>query len=137
MRRIIAATVAALAVVALGAGSAVAEPSPKSTAEITFALNTATCELTIHSTKDISFIDVDGVKDEDVNATSVTIQVAEGDVVTVKSGTTTATFTVTGCVGDHVPPDDPHDPEDPHDPHDGHTGPDHDGDGDHDADDHH
>ncbi len=124
MRRIIAATVAALAVVALAAGSAVGAP----TATITFDLNTTTCQLTIRSTKDISNFTVNGVKTEDVNATSITIQVAEGDVVTVKSGTSTATFTVVGCT---------HRPEDPHDPHDGHDGPDHDGDGDHDADDHH
>ncbi len=126
MRRIMAATVAALAVVALGAGSAVGAPD----ATIRFDLDPATCMLTITSTKDISNFTVNGVKTEGVNATSITIPVAEGDVITVKSGTSTATFTVLAGACDH-------DGHDPHDPHDGHTGPDHDGDGDHDADDHH
>lgn len=123
MRRIITATAAVLALGALAAGSAVAGP----TATITFSLNTATCELTIRSTKDISHYVVNGVKTENVNTTSITIPVADGDVITVKSGETVATFTVSGC----------HDPEDPHDPHDGHSGPDSDGDGDHDVADHH
>jgi len=65
----------------------------------------------------------------------VTIGVANGDVITVKSGTSTATYTVIGCA--HVPPGDDHD----HDG-DGHTdgphdGVDHNGDGSHTVDDHH
>lgn len=109
--------------------------SPKSEATITFSLNTATCQLTITSTKDISNYTVNGVKTEGVTTTTVTISVANGDVITVKSGTSTATYTVAGCA--LVPPGDDHD----HDgdggsdgPHDGH---DHNGDGQHTVDDHH
>jgi hypothetical protein len=107
MRAVLASTVAVLAFLAFGAGSAVADP----TATITFSLSTSdglhpTCLLTITSSKDISNFTVNGVKTEDVNVTSVTIPVQNGDVITVKSGTTTATYTVTGCLEDHVPPDD-------------------------------
>jgi type 1 fimbria pilin len=120
MRRIMAATVAVLALLVVWAGSAVAGP----TATITFSLNTTTCDLTITSTKDIS--NINGVE-PGTATTTVTIPVVNGQVITVKSGITTASFTVSGC--GHI--------GDPHDPHDGHTGPDSDHDGDHDADDHH
>ncbi len=67
-----------------------------------------TCHLTIISSKDISHFTVNGVKTEGITTSSVTIDVENGDVITVKSGTTTtAPYTVTGClpgdVVDHHP----------------------------------
>jgi hypothetical protein len=128
MKALFAAAVTA-AMLGVGVVAAVAAP----TATIEFSLNPATCELTIISSKDISNFAVNGVKTEGIpsGTTSITIPVAEGDVITVKSGTTTATFRV--LVGACH---DAHDGE-PHDPHDGHAGHDHDRDGDHDAADHH
>jgi hypothetical protein len=87
--------------------SAVAAPSSNSTATITFTLSTSTdgihpsCQLTISSTKDLSNYTVNGVKTEGLTTSSVTIDVANGDVITVKSGTSTATYTVTGCLDTH------------------------------------
>ena len=99
---------------AVGAVAAVAAPtgSPgNSAATITFSLNTTTCQLTITSTKDISNYTVAGVKTEGIITTTVTINVANGDLITVKSGTTATTFAVSGCgttPDDHgtTPPDD-------------------------------
>ena len=102
MRGIIA-VIATLAMLTVGAVVAVAAPSPNSEATITFSLNTATCQLTINSSKDISNYTVNGVKTEGVTTPSVTISVKNGDVITVKSGTSTASFTVSGC-GTVVPP---------------------------------
>ena len=107
------AVIATLAMLTIGAVVAGAAPSPKSEATITFSLNTATCQLTINSTKDISNYTVNGVKTEGVTTSSVTISVQNGDVITVKSGTTTTSYTISGCVV--VPPHD-HDPG--HPPHD-------------------
>ena len=133
MRKLFLAAVLAV-MLTVGAVAAIASPG-NSAATITFSLNTTTCQLTITSTKDISNYTVNGVKTEGITTTSVTIPVANGDVITVKSGTSTATYTVTGC--GHVPPGDDHD----HDG-DGHTdgpheGEDHNGDGTHTVDDHH
>jgi len=133
MRKLFLAAVLAV-MLAVGSLAAVAAAN-NSAATITFSLNTTTCQLTITSTKDISNYTVNGVKTEGITTTTVTISVANGDVITVKSGTSTAEFTVTGCA--HVPPGDDHDHDgDGHDdgPHDGE---DHDGDGHHTVDDHH
>ncbi len=105
MRGIIA-VIATLAMLTVGVVAAVAAPSPNSEATITFSLNKATCQLTINSSKDISNFTVNGVKTEGVTTSSVTISVKNGDMITVKSGTTTESFTVSGC-GTVVPP--PHD----------------------------
>jgi len=133
MRKLFFAGVLAV-MLSVGAVGALAGPG-NSEATITFSLNTTTCQLTITSTKDISNYTVNGVKTEGITTTTVTIGVANGDVITVKSGTSTATYTVIGCA--HVPPGDDHD----HDG-DGHTdgphdGVDHNGDGSHTVDDHH
>jgi ABC-type glycerol-3-phosphate transport system substrate-binding protein len=116
--------------------------SPNSEATITFTLNTTgglhpTCELTITSTKDISNYTVNGVKTEGVTTTTVTISVANGDVITVKSGTSTATYTVTGCAAPDVPGGDDHDHDGDGDSDGHHDGEDHNGDGQHTVDDHH
>jgi hypothetical protein len=108
MRKLFLAAVFAV-MLTVGAVAAVAAPS----ATITFSLDTATCQLTITSTKDISNYTVNGVKTEGITTTTVTISVANGDVITVKSGTSTATFTVTGC-GTHEPPPPPPPHEPPH-----------------------
>ena len=104
MRKLFLASVLAV-MLTVGAVAAIASPG-NSAATITFSLNTTTCQLTITSTKDISNYTVNGVKTEGITTTTVTISVANGDVITVKSGTSTATFTVTGC-GTHVPPPPP------------------------------
>jgi hypothetical protein len=106
MRKLFLAAVLAV-MLTVGAVAAVAAPS----ATITFSLDTATCQLTITSTKDISNYTVNGVKTEGITTTTVTISVANGDLITVKSGTSTATFAVSGC-GTHVPPPPP--PPDDH-----------------------
>src|SRR5215204_2091864 len=124
MRKLFLAAVLAV-MLAVGSLAAVAAAN-NSAATITFSLDTAHCQLTITSTKDISNYTVNGVKTEGITTTTVTISVANGDVITVKSGTSTETFTVVGC--GHVPPPPP--------PHDGHDH-DHDGDIDHTGDDHH
>jgi hypothetical protein len=148
MRKLFLAAVLG-AMMTVGAVAAVAAPtgSPgNSAATIMFSLNTTTCQLTITSTKDISNYTVNGVKTEGITTTTVSINVANGDVISVKSGTSTATFTVSGC-GTHVPPPPPPDdhvpPGDDHD-HDGdghtdgpHDGEDHNGDGSHTIEDHH
>ena len=116
MKRLIATMLALVVLVSVSAVSALAASSPNSTATISFSLDTTTCQLTITSTKDISNFTVNGVKTEGVNTTSVTISVANGDVITVKSGTSTATFTVSGCGGgdDHDGGGDDHDGCDDH-----------------------
>jgi hypothetical protein len=123
MRKLFLGAVLAV-MLTVGASAAVAAPtgSPgNSAATITFSLNITTCQLTITSTKDISNYTVNGVKTEGITTTTVTISVANGDLITVKSGTSTATFTVSGC-GTHVPPppppphDPPPPPPPPHDP---------------------
>ena len=98
MKGIIAAIVVAV-MLTIGVGGAVAAP----TATISFSLATTgglhpSCALTIRSTKDISNYTQNGVKTEGVTTSSVTLNVANGDVITVKSGTSTATYTVTGCL---------------------------------------
>jgi ABC-type glycerol-3-phosphate transport system substrate-binding protein len=93
---IVAALIAALATIVLG-GTAAAAPSPKSESTITFDLATGEhgCAVTIHSSKDISNFTVNGVKTELSDGTTVlTLVVSPGDVITVKAGTTVATFTV-------------------------------------------
>lgn len=111
-----AAAIAATALVASGAQAS-------STTWFTFTVNAGSglhpaCTLTITSGKGISNYTVNGVKTEpSVEITSVTIAVSNGDVITVKAGTSTDTYTVTGCAAPH-------------------GGDDHDGDGDHDGDDH-
>ena len=116
MRKLFLAAVLA-SMLTVGAVAAIAAPtgSPgNSAATMTFSLNTTTCQLTITSTKDISNYTVNGVKTEGITTTTVTISVANGDLVTVKSGTTSTTFAVSGCgttpPDDHgtTPPDDHH-----------------------------
>lgn len=125
MKRVLAALVVTVAF-AVGAVAA----NAGSTATISFSLDTATCKLTITSSKDISNFTVNGVKTDGVTTSTVVLNVANGDVITVKSGTSTASYTVSGC-GDGHDHDGDHDPDPPH------GGDDHDGDGDHDGNDHH
>ncbi len=89
--------VLAVAAAAFTANSAMAEPTA------TMALAITDCQLTITSTKDISNFSLNGVKTEGFaeGTTTLVIGVAEGDVVDVKSGVTTAAFTVTGCLNDN------------------------------------
>jgi hypothetical protein len=121
MRKLFLGAVLAV-MLTVGTVGAMAAPigSPgNSAATITFSLNTTTCQLTITSTKDISNYTVNGVKTEGITTTTLTISVANGDLITVKSGTTTTTFAVSGC-GTHVPPPpDDHVPPPPP-PHDHH-----------------
>jgi hypothetical protein len=115
MRKLFLGAVVAV-MLTVGAVGAMAAPtgSPgNSAATITFSLNTTTCQLTITSTKDISNYTVNGVKTEGITTTTVTISVANGDLISVKSGTTMTTFAVSGC-GTHVPPPPP--PDDHHVP---------------------
>jgi ABC-type glycerol-3-phosphate transport system substrate-binding protein len=113
-----AVVVVMLTVGAVGALAAPTGSPGNSAATITFSLNTTTCQLTITSTKDISNYTVNGVKTEGITTTTLTISVANGDLITVKSGTTTTTLAVSGC-GTHVPPPDDHVPPPPP-PHDHH-----------------
>ena len=75
--------------------------SSKSDATITFSVATGPqgeCLLTITSTKGISYVDVNGNRTEyprEPEVRTETIAVATGDVVTVKSGRTVETYTVT------------------------------------------
>jgi hypothetical protein len=87
----------ALAAVGVTASTAAADP----TATVTFGLTQ--CELTIESTKDISNFSRNGLKTEGFpdGTTTLVLAVAEGDVIAVKSGITTADFTVTGCLADN------------------------------------
>jgi hypothetical protein len=89
--------VVAFAAAAFTASSAMAEPSA------TVAFELTGCQLTITSTKDISNFSLNGVKTEGFanGTTTLVISVAEGDVVDVKSGVTTAAFTMTGCLNDN------------------------------------
>lgn len=142
MKKILFAAVVS-AMLTVGVVAAVAGPSPNSEATFRFALTTTggahpSCQLTITSTKDISNYTVNGVKTDGVTTPTVRISVANGDRITVKSGTSTAVYTVTGCAGPVVPGGDVHDHNGDGD-HDGaHRGHDHhDADRKHDADDHH
>lgn len=119
-RRLTVLLAAAVTAVLVAATAALAGP----TTWFTFTVNSGsgfhpTCTLTITSGKGISNYTVNGAKTElTAEVTSVTIAVANGDVITVKAGRSTGEFTVAGC----APP---------------HAGHDHDRDGDHDGDDHH
>jgi len=97
VRKVLIATLLAIAAVEFTAGSAAAGP----TATVAFGLTE--CQLTIESTKDISNFSLNGLKTEGLadGTTTLVLAVAEGDVITVKSGITTAEFTVTGCVADN------------------------------------
>jgi ABC-type glycerol-3-phosphate transport system substrate-binding protein len=94
--------VALVAGLAGGTVAGVAAAAP--TATITFSLSTTdgfhpSCTLTVTSSKDISNFTVNGVKTElSSGTTTLVLQVSNGDVITVKAGTTTATYTVTGCL---------------------------------------
>lgn len=105
MKRIsvVAALLALLSVLVIGTASTA---SAASTATITFQLSVdghGACTLTITSSKDISNYTVNGVKTEPTTAIkTVVLSVQSGDVITVKSGTTTASFTVpAGCATTH------------------------------------
>lgn len=97
MRNLSIAVALAFAALALTATRATADP----TATVDFQLTQ--CQLTITSTKDISNFSLNGVKTEGFadGTTTLVIGVAEGDVIDVKSGVTTAAFTVTGCLNDN------------------------------------
>ena len=90
-------TAVALAAVAFMPATAAAD----SAATVTFRLDV--CELTIESTKDVSNVSRNGLKTEGFadGTTTLVIAVAEGDEIAVKSGTTTAELTVTGCLADN------------------------------------
>jgi hypothetical protein len=98
LRRLFAATsvFAALALPALGAtASPAAASNGKSNATIVFQLDTDQCVLTATSSKDVSNYTFDDVTTELSEATTVLVfDVVPGDVLTVKAGTTTATFSV-------------------------------------------
>jgi hypothetical protein len=89
------------------------------TAVITFTESSDghTCSVTVHSTKDISNYSINGVKKDIGNGgrTMTFTGLSAGTVITIKSSTTIASYTVQG------PCSDPHD----HDG-DGHTDPPHD-----------
>jgi predicted naringenin-chalcone synthase len=87
----------ALAGLAFTASSARADP----TATVAFQLTQ--CELTITSTKDISNINLNGVKTEGFadGTTTLVIGVEAGDMIEVKAGITRADFAVTGCLTDN------------------------------------
>lgn len=97
MSKLLIGLILALAAVGFTASTAAADPA----ATVTFRLTQ--CELTIESTKDISNFDRNGLKTEGFpdGTTTLVSPVAEGDVITVKAGITTAEFTVTGCLADN------------------------------------
>ncbi|MGH8986513.1 MAG: hypothetical protein ACRDY6_21950 [Acidimicrobiia bacterium] len=97
MRKLLIHVILALAAVGVTASTAAADP----TATVTFRLTQ--CELTIVSTKDISNFSRNGLKTEGFpdGTTMLVFPVAEGDVIAVKAGITTADFTVTGCLADN------------------------------------
>ena len=97
MRKPLITVALALAAVAFTAGSATADPM----AAVTFQLTE--CQLTITSTKDISNFTLNNVKTEGFadGTTTLLIGVTEGDAIAVKSGVTTAVFTVTECLNDN------------------------------------
>ena len=100
---VVVALLAALGVLLVGPASTA---SAASTATITFQLSSdghGNCTLTITSSKDISNYTVNGVKTTPTTAIkTVVLSVVSGDVITVKSGTTTASFTVpAGCGATH------------------------------------
>jgi ABC-type glycerol-3-phosphate transport system substrate-binding protein len=102
MKRLILLVALVAVLVAGGTVAGVAPAAP--TATITFSLSTSDgfhpkCILTITSSKDISHITVNGVKTDVASGTTqLVLNVKNGDVITVKSGITTATYTVTGCL---------------------------------------
>jgi len=85
---VMAVLLAALGVLLVG-GTSTATAGP--TATITFSLS-EDCVLTITSSKDISNFTVNGVTTEGPGTTTLVLNVQPGDVITVKAGTTTATF---------------------------------------------
>jgi hypothetical protein len=97
VRKVLIALVLAVVAVGLSAAGAAADSSA------TVAFHLSECELTIESTKDISNVSRNGLKTEGFvdGTTRLVIAVAAGDVITVKSGVTTAQFTVTGCLADN------------------------------------
>jgi len=91
---VMAVLLAALGVLLVG-GTSTATAGP--TATITFELSAGDhgCILTIRSSKGISNFSVDGHRTELTDeTTTLVLNVQPGDVITVKAGTTTATFTV-------------------------------------------
>ena len=89
---VMAVLLAALGVLLVG-GTSTATAGP--TATITFSLTSGDhgCLLTITSSKEISNITVNRVKRElSSGTTTLVLNVQPGDVITVKAGTTTATF---------------------------------------------
>ncbi len=97
VRKMLITLVLAFAAAAFTVSTAMAEPTA------TVAFEVIDCRLTITSTKDISNFSRNGVKTEAFadGTTTLVIGVAEGDVIDVKSGVTTAAFTVTGCLNDN------------------------------------
>ena len=102
MKRFVLLVALVAGLIAAGTVTGVAAAAP--TATITFSLSTTdgfhpSCTLTVTSSKDISNFTVNGVKTElSSGTTTLVLQVSNGDVITVKAGTTTATYTVTGCL---------------------------------------
>jgi hypothetical protein len=102
MKRVVLLATLVTGLIAAGTGAGIAPAAP--TATITFSLSTTdgvhpTCTLTVTSSKDISNFTVNGVKTElSSGTTELVLNVSNGDVITVKAGTTTATYTVTGCL---------------------------------------
>jgi len=104
MKRVlfVVALLAALGVLLVGGTSTA---TAGSTATITFQLSSDghDCTLTIRSSKEISNFTHNGAKTElSGGTTTLVLNVQPGDVITVKAGTTTATFTVPldACGGD-------------------------------------
>jgi len=89
---VMAVLLAALGVLLVG-GTSTATAGP--TATITFQFDDRLCQLTIRSSKGISNFSVNGrVTELTDETTTLVLSVQPGDVITVKAGTTTATFTV-------------------------------------------
>lgn len=91
---VVVALLAAIGVLLVGGTSTA---TAGSTATITFELSSDGhgCLLTITSSKDISNFTVNGVKTELRDGTTTLVLIVQpGDVITVKAGTTIATFTV-------------------------------------------
>jgi hypothetical protein len=101
MKRFFSALILITSLVLVAATPVAGAQSTKSEATITFSVATGPqgeCLLTITSTKAISYVDVNGNKTEyepEPEVRTETIAVATGDVITVKSGRTVETYTVT------------------------------------------
>lgn len=96
MKRVVAAAVllAALGVLLVG-GTSTATAGPTATITFQVSFDGRQCLLTITSSKEISNVTVNGRKTElSSGTTTLVLNVQPGDVITVKAGTTTATFTV-------------------------------------------